>query len=61
MKKQAGNIVNEYMQRAGDCVDFDWSANAPLGNCQLYDDWQTEINPCVVCKGQFCLEFKESK
>lgn len=62
MKKQAGNIVNEYGQRAGDCINFDWAENTPFGNCGNRFDYENDKNAdCYVCKGLFCLEYQGYK
>lgn len=47
--------TNIYGQRAGNCIEF--CGNGRNGNCQLYPDWQDVINPCLVCKGQFCKNY----
>lgn len=51
-----GFIINSKGQRAGNCIDFCWSGK--FGNCQLYEDWQVNKHPCIVCKGGYCVNYR---
>lgn len=55
----AGDIINGYGQRAGDCLDFCHSGKK--GNCQRYPDWQDVNHSCVICDNKFCEKYDDGK
>lgn len=50
-----GEITNKYGQTATECLDFCHCGEQ--GNCQLHDDWQETIHPCIIYKNKFCEHY----